>query len=199
MSTKAIAASLVVLGLTPLAHAVGGDTLEFEDLTPGMSYPNGDMFMTEGIQVNVGNFYFSSGTEYSGGSASVVNPNGAGAGNGMGMGNVNLDFQFPFPLTTIGFSYVNGGGNVNLMVNGALFNDNLMLAADGMMIGGANVMVAGVVRGADAGFVTIQGHITQFSVGGQEFDLDDVRYVPTPGVAGLLGIGALGFAGRRRR
>ena len=41
--------------------------------------------------------------------------------------------------------------------------------------------------------------VIEFTQGEQEFEIDDVRYLPTPGTAGVLGIGALGLARRRRR
>lgn len=193
-SITAVAAT-AALCLTPLASA-GLGTLEFEDLISGTSYPNGSSFVTEGTTVNVTDFFFLNGSSFSGGSAEVFNPNLAGAGNGIFMGNVNLDFQFALPVTIIGFAYANQGGNVNLSVNGSLYNDNDMSGADGTVLGGANVSVSGDEQG---GFVTIQGNITQFAVGGQEFTLDDVRCVPTPGAASLVALGALAGARRRRR
>lgn len=198
MSSRSATASLAVLALAPLAVATGA--LEFEDLTPGTEYPNGSSFITEGAQVNVTDFFFSNGTPHSGGSAFVVNPSFPGSGNAMSMGNVNLDFQFPFPLTIIGFAYANFGGNVNMSVNNVLFNDDDLSLADGMNIGGANVSYSTFSRGlTPSGIITIQGNITQFSVGGQEFEIDDVRYIPTPAPAALLALGALPLARRRRR
>jgi hypothetical protein len=147
------------------------------------------------VTITLDFFNFSgSGGESSGG-AFVLNPNGAGSGNGIGMGNTNLNFQFAFPLTTVGFSYAESGGNVNLIVNGALFNSDDMSLADGTVLGGANVAVAG---DESAGVVTITGVINEFKVGGQEFEVDDVRFVPTPGVAAVLGLGGLAATRRRR-
>jgi len=194
-TTSPLAAAAAALCLTPLASA-GLGTLEFEDLVVNTVYPNGSSFVTEGVTVNVNDFNFLGGGSTSGGSAFVVNPNAAGAGNGMSMGNVNLDFQFGFPVSIIGFVYDNSGGNINLIVNGSLYNDNDMSGADGTVLGGANISVTGNEGG---GAVTITGNITQFAVGGQEFEIDDIRCVPTPGVSGLVAFGALAASRRRRR
>ncbi|MEM1423533.1 MAG: hypothetical protein AAGH64_05970 [Planctomycetota bacterium] len=191
----ALAACIVV---APAAHAGIVDTLEFEDLTAGDTFATGTPFITEGITVTTNEFFFGGGGSTTSGFAEVINPNLAGAGNGIFANNTNLDFGFVFPQSTVGFSYTNQGGNVNLTINGSLLNANQLFTLDGTMVGDVLVSVAPTSAGLDFGAVTLEGTITQFSIGGQEFTVDDVRYtVPTPGALALCGITAL--TARRRR
>ena len=193
MTTRstAAAAALAALGLTPLAAA---QTLEFEDLTPNDTYSYLDSFVTEGVTVEVNDYNGNSG-----GSATVENPNFAGAGNGMFISNAMLDFDFDFPLTTIGFAFHDHGGSIRLSVNGDEVQVDDPSQYHNTVQGGANISVALTVTGGEFGFVTIQGAITEFGVGGQEFSIDDVRRIPTPGASSILALGALAAARRRRR
>ncbi len=185
-----------------LTAAANAQTVEFEDLTAGDVFQDGtasDPFTaTNGltdVTISLEFFNFLGGGGNADGTATVVNPNDAGAGNGLFMGNTNLNFALGGAVPAISFAYANVGGNVNLIVNGSLFNDNDMSAADGTTLGGASVSVSGDEQG---GTVTITGAITEFQVGGQEFTIDDVRGVPTPGAASVLALAGLAATRRRR-
>ncbi len=192
ITTTGLAAAIGALALTPLAAA---QTLEFEDLTDGTQYFTYGSFSTDGVTVNVNEY-----DGFSGGGVSVVNPNTAGAGNGLSMGNVMLDFQLAFPLTAISFAWADFGGTVGLSVNGVELYESDMIDYDGTTQGGANISVSSTpIRGGlPSGVTTITGNITQFAVGGQEFELDDVRGVPTPGAASVLALAGLAATRRRR-
>lgn len=192
VSSTAVAASIAILGLTPIAAAGGGDTLEFEDLTDGTVYTPFSSFSTEGIQINVLDWDGNSG-----GQVQVTDPNGAGAGNGLFTEEVLLDFEFPFPLTTIGFSAAHFGGATRLIINGAQEDDTTFIGYDGQTVGGADISVSSLRGGAV--FVTITGNITSFVMGSEDGDFDDVRFLPTPGAAGLMSIAGLAALRRRRR
>ncbi len=196
LRTLFCAAGALVL-VTP-AFAGIENTLEFEDLTSGDMFNTGSMFSTEGVTVSLNEFFFFPGPGgTANGFAEVINPNQAGAGNGIFANNTNLDFGFAFPQTTIGFAYANEGGNVNLTINNTLLNAGELIDLNGMMVGDVTVTVSPDMPGIDTGFVTLVGTIDQFSVGGQEFNLDDVRYtVPSPGA---LMLGAITLVGLRRR
>ncbi len=188
-----VASALVALCLTPLS---GAQVLDFEDLVPSTVYPNGSSFVTGGVTVNVGDFtFFPSGDSFSGGQSNVLGSGSPGSGQAMGMGNVVLDFIFGGPIPSISFKYDDAGGNINLVVNGDLFNAEDFTDADGQTVGGASVSVMDT---SGTGMVTITGSISQFAVGGQEFGLDDVRGIPTPGVVSVMGLAGLAAARRRR-
>ena len=183
------------------SHAGVFDTLEFEDLTPGDTFNTGSAITTQGVDINLEEFFFfpeGSGSQTMG-FAQVVSPNNAGAGNGIFANNTNLNFDFPlFPQSVITFAYSNDGGNINLTLNGVRANEGFFLDLDGATVGGVDVSIATARGIADRGTVTLTGVINSFSVGGQEFTIDDVRYqIPTPGAGALLAIGALTM--RRRR
>lgn len=194
VSSTAVAASVAILGLTPIAAAGGGDTLEFEDLTDGTVYYPYSSFTTEGIQINVEDWNGDSG-----GQIQVSNPNSAGAGNGLFTEEVVLDFEFPFPLTIVSFAYAHFGGDVRLSVNGNEVTTTDFSALDGNTVGGANVDVSNGARGSGFGLVTVTGNITSFAFGSEDGDFDDVRFLPTPGAAGLLSVAGLATLRRRRR
>ena len=204
MKIRNATCAMAVVLASGTALAGPGDTLEFEDLVPGTVYNNGSSFQTAGINfgqlvnIDVLDFTHSGGTTTNTGSATVVNPNQAGAGNGISMGNVNLDFDFGGPQTTVSFQYAEFGGNVNLTVNGTLLNFEDYISMDGMNAGGAMVSVSEDMPGSNSGSVTVVGNITQFSTGGQELNIDDVRFVPAPGAVALLGLGGVTLLRRRR-
>lgn len=196
-----ISTSTTVSAIAAIALAAGANaqTLDFEDLTVSDTFQANtgmDSFVTDGVQVNLTDYEFIDGTTNDDGTAVVQNPSNIGTGNGIFTGNALLDFQLPYPLTMVAFKYDNAGGSTNLRINGFLFKNNDLSLADGFDFGGdAQAMVVG---DTDAGMVMISGDIGQFSVGGQEFTIDDVSYVPVPGV-GAMAIAPALIAFRRRR
>ncbi|GAB4520969.1 MAG: hypothetical protein Tsb0013_24400 [Phycisphaerales bacterium] len=189
-----------VSALAFVASANAGvlDTLEFEDLNTGDIFSTGTPFVTEGITVTTNEFFFFPGPgSTTDGFAQVIDPNMAGGGKGIFANNTNLDFGFVYPQDIITFSYANEGGNVNLLINGTLLNAGVLVDLDGTMVGDVTVSVSTPGMGVDAGTVTLQGTITGFAVGGQEFNLDNIRYtVPAPGTAAL---GLIALLGSRRK
>ncbi|MHC4976250.1 MAG: hypothetical protein ACYTF7_06550 [Planctomycetota bacterium] len=199
--------------------AEGQVTLNFEDMAPDppgapYTYNLGDVFVTGGATLTVDTFYwFPSGSPAPSGPTTGVEAdptfipttsvNYAGqAGNALALNNMSVDISVS-SVATIGFYFGEYGGNVNMTINGSLFNadDFSTLPAT---LGGASIAYTpfGATPGGTGGYfgrVDITGTITQFSVGGQELWVDDVRwFVPTPGAASLLGLGGL-VAARRRR
>ena len=189
-----IAASTIACNSTAWAQ-----TAMFEDLVVGTIYNNGASFTSNGITFNVKDFTYSNGGTTNGGFTSVINPNQAGAGNGMNVNNVNLDVVLPGGgATAAGFAYAEFGGNINLSVNGMLFNTNNFVDNNGFSNSEFSISVSDV---SNSGFVSVSGNINQFSFGGQELNIDDVRVVgvPEPASAALGLLAAVGLALFARR
>ncbi|NIS67250.1 MAG: hypothetical protein GTO05_19200, partial [Gemmatimonadales bacterium] len=86
-----------------------------------------------------------------------------------------MHFQLGYPVERISFKFGDLGGNTNLSVNGMVENVPDLVDLDGNVIGGVQVAVATAPPGDDRrGTVVLEGDITDFSVGGQEFWVDDV-------------------------
>lgn len=141
--------------------------VDFDQQDSANSYAVGDTLTDNGVRVTFKDFFFSSGEPYSDGSASI---NPENIGNSMTPGNINADFAFTFPLERLSFSYADGGGNVNLEINGILSNVGNLSELDGTTVDGVTISVDGI----RAGVVTLEGDITQVAIGGQELSIDNV-------------------------
>ena len=88
----------------------------------------------------------------------------------------NVTFLFKntgTPITDVTFEYLDMGGTENLSVNGVLHSGELKAAP--ATLGGVNVTVNEVpITGGKKGTVKLNGSIQNFSIGGQEFFLDNI-------------------------
>jgi hypothetical protein len=197
---------LVVACVALCTTAVRATTLDFEDLTVLQMYDLDagtpaapDSFVTGGVTVQLGLFFLKpSGTAdgQAGVLDSIAHPTGTagGTGNYVFISNVNLAFDFGGPVSSLVYLFGEFGGNVNFQVNGVLQNvdSHFVLPAT---VGGADVTIESV-GGTPAGVLgkaTITGMITSFAIGGQEFSIDNVAYVPVPEPATWL-LAIIGFA-----
>jgi hypothetical protein len=160
----------------------------------------GDVLFTEnGTVVRVLNFTQGNFTGFN--SAFIEAAGDSFPTRAMGLNNVQVRFDFTglgFTVTQASFEYFDFGGSENLGVNGAYVElANLDLAP--AFINGVAVSVV-APSGNTPGLVTFTSlaGISSIQVGGQEFVMDTVRAIPTPGALGLLGLGGL-LAARRRR
>jgi hypothetical protein len=190
---------LSIILVTVSMNSADAVTADFEDLVVNTVYNNGDMFTSNGVDFTVVDYIFSNGDIFSGGSTTVSNPTQAGAGNGMTMGNVNLDVGLAGGAQIVGFAYAESGGNINLTVNGMLFNTDDFIDTDGFANAQFSISASETFPGSNEGFVSVTGTINQFSLGGQELAIDDVRVIPEPNSLALLGIAGLLLTARRRR
>lgn len=176
-------------------------TLDFEDLALGTVYNSGDNFTTSGVTVTAEDFTFSNGVTTGAGFARVVNGAFAGgSGHELEVNNILLDFAFG-NVSTLGFSFGEFGGNLNIRINGVFQNFENFAQLNGMTIGGALVSVING-NGNDIGSLVLTGGISSFALGGQELYVDDFRtsgVVPLPASIAFLGSGLLALLGLRRR
>jgi hypothetical protein len=163
-----------------LAVAIGiflsGCCLKLNDLTPGTTYNVGSTISTGGKVIQVEQFQWANGTLSSSGSAKVDSSNYAGgSGYELRANNVNFNFQLDYPLSKLTFKFADYGGNENIKVNNDFRNVPNFLGLNNTTIGGVNVSVTAVQNTSSIrGEMVLQGSITGFTVGGQEFWIDEI-------------------------
>lgn len=165
--------------LTALADSAEGGpavgVVDFEDQPLGTAMSPGDVRTMSGVRVTAEPFFFAPGQFTDQGLAQVGDGGQAGgADHEVSLNNINLDFSFERELSEIRFSFGAFGGQLNLSVNDELAILKSFDEVNGGVVGGAEVdLVSGSTR---RGVLRIRGKINQFSVGGQEFFVDDVRF-----------------------
>ncbi|HHY56243.1 MAG TPA: hypothetical protein GYA08_12490 [Chloroflexi bacterium] len=153
----------------------------FEDLALGARYVVSNSFAST-LQFEVKPFKWLDGTDTTAGYVEVSNGlMAAGSGQELTVNNARVRLLLPVTASTpgilgLGLRFGEYGGNVNLLINGVLQNVENLAALDGMTIGGAVVSVTGGL-GNDAGELRVEGAVSSFEIGGQEFFLDDICVV----------------------
>jgi hypothetical protein len=148
---------------------------EFETLALGTTYTMGDIFSDGGIEFNVAVFTWGDGSPATSGFVEVSNQGDAGgSGQELTINNVNLIMDFGGPVDGLSLRFGEYGGNLNININGDFQNFDLMSDLNGLTpIGGVDVNVTGGL-GNDTGVLELAGNVTFFSIGGQEFFIDEV-------------------------
>ncbi|MBW7885731.1 MAG: hypothetical protein H3C34_24495, partial [Caldilineaceae bacterium] len=178
--TSSVLLALVVAALLAGAQAVQAETAAircatFDDLTVGTSYAVGAKF-SAGLEFEVLPYTWADGTVTNSGTIAVSNGLfAAGSGNELTVNNATLGLLLPSPSGVVGLTLRFGeyGGNVNVTINGDFRNIDNLSVLDGLTVGGAAVSVTGGL-GNDAGELKVAGPISSFSIGGQEFFVDDL-------------------------
>ncbi len=157
------------------------DCVEFEDSATGSVYVVGNAFMDSGTSVQINDFQLSDGSWFSGGYAEIIDwdcANDDEMDHDLLINNVNAEFDFPTLQNGLELEFAESGGNVNIQVNGMLKNAPNLIGATGSW-GDVNVMCSGMgCFGVGNGTLKIVGKIRSFSIGGQEFRIDNVCPIP---------------------
>ena len=195
MARKSITIFLVLIFSITLTNTTWASVVDFDDLTSGTIYNVGDSFISSGVLMTVADFQWSGGTWVSDGYVPIGDDLLAGGyGNELEwINNANVDFDFGGIVIDIAFQFMDGGGNLNIEINGDFRNINEFSDIDGLSVGGTSVVLGGT---PSYGTLYINGIIDSFSVGGQELNIDNVWYVPEPSALLLLSLG--GFILRKR-
>ena len=154
----------------------------YDDLSLGSTYYPGGSTASEGVTMRFRDFQWSNGTWTSAGQATVDNSGWAcGTTHELGLNNINVIFDYVGSVgsqTDVSFDFGEHGGNINLAVNGDVYNTANFIDLDGLVIGGANFNVVSGGLGHDCGRVEITGLVHQLRVGGQELWLDNITSTP---------------------
>ncbi len=155
--------------------------VDFEDPALGSTYNVGMTFTDSGADVTGAPFEWSGGTWTNNGYAEIVLAAGGwcdagGSAQELLINNINMDFVFPALVENgLTVAFAEHGGNVNISINGDHKNVEDFISVDSTFVGGVYVTCTGPgCTGSGQGTLTLDGTITQFSIGGQEFCIDDV-------------------------
>jgi hypothetical protein len=168
-SLKVVAREVCVTFEAPLAIGT-------EYGAPAGQHPGDVIFTTNDVAVSIHEFAFVGG----GGTFNLARVDVAPQLNNtqtMRANNVALGFDFSalsFVPTRVHFEFLDKGGSENLSVNGsAVFAGQI--SAFPASLGGAAIAVSTTpVAGGHKGTVTLTGAIKTFTIGGQEFWIDNV-------------------------
>lgn len=179
------AASRALEGLVAVAALQTGEPcIDFEDLAVRSRYTVGQTFVSGGTLVSMGPFFFVEGQSTSQGAAQIdQNTQAGGSGKDVSVNNINLTFGFDSPLEGVTINYGDYGGTVNLEINGDLAIASSLFDLNKTTVGDVRVSVTpDPATNNQTGIATLSGTIKRFSLGGQEFWLDDVCPVQGTGV-----------------
>ena len=158
------------------------DCIDFEDLSLGNVYGNGDSFVADdtGFQaeITLEEFTWSSGGTTNAGFAEV---DGAGLAGGTGqdlqVNNTLLRFDFANDVPALTLQYGEYGGNLNLEINGDFHNfEDFTDIGQGTAVtslGGVDIFVADNPV-TNLGQLRLVGDVDQLKIGGQELWIDEV-------------------------
>ncbi|MCA9149357.1 MAG: VWA domain-containing protein [Planctomycetales bacterium] len=155
-----------------LGGAMSG-VVEFDDLARGTTVVVGQTIKSNGVEITGKPYFPVVGQSTSGGRAIITNQLGPGNLLDIAPNNINLDFDFGGRVDGLNLLFNDSGGNANLRINGDLRVVDDLISLNGAFVGGVEVLVTPFEKAFE---LTLRGEIDQFSIGGQEFALDQVTY-----------------------
>lgn len=172
------------------------DCLEFENLPADSIFGRdngllaGDTLLLEsGVAVTLDSFTYLNNSGDFWNVRTTTNAFGTlpGVFNGqfLFVSNINLNFDFrqlPFPTSSVSFTFMDGGGEENISVNGEPIRVlNMLSEAPTEIAPGVTMTIAAnPFTTLPAGIVTLTGTIESLVIGGQEFGLDHICYTLEP-------------------
>ena len=158
------------------------DLFQFQDVDPTIIYRFDDQFSVVAdagaiADVTVGPFVLSGGDTTTSGSVSAFGQ-GMPINQALQLDVATAEYQFEEVLTGIALVFSDGGGNVNLNINGDLENVQNLSDLDGTLVGGTLVAVNQITD--NIGLLAIAGEINSFAIGGQELWIDNLAIAGQP-------------------
>lgn len=177
--------SAVLLAAAAFSAPVSAQTVDFEDLPAGTSINCGGALATGPVVMLGENFPWIGGGF---GCSDATARNGFTGTRTLWYNNIMTRFLFPCCPTKVTFEFFDQGGQSNLRINGDLRMVTFVPDLDGQVIGfiggTATVSVNWVpFQGGARGVVeitAIQGCMADFSLGGQELQVDNLEFECNP-------------------
>ena len=181
MKPTKMAVLFAVFGLAMFAAmpAMGAIiNVDFEDLPITTYGCCGVVFTSGGVNFVTDQFQYEGGTWTPNGAVNVITTAGCGVRKVLWTGNANIIFDISgMPLRRLELDFGEYGGNLNVEINGTFKNIDQMMAIDNYNWGPATGPAISHVTltGGNCGTLKVEGEITSFSIGGQEFEIDNVE------------------------
>lgn len=148
--------------------------VDFESVPLGVRYHFQESFTDSGALMTVEAFQWDNDNWTTDNYVEAVDSGSATLGKYIRFNNMNLRIDMGAAATGgLTFFFRETGGNINMTVNGEFRNFRNFVDISGQTIGGTAVVVQNGL-GNDAGAVALTGAVVSFSVGGQEFWVDNV-------------------------
>jgi hypothetical protein len=202
--------SLCTSGLCACAaFSASGAAMGFEDLSPTTKvYPFGfgSSFVSSGMTVSVSQLIpgKNGGIEADDAIITLGTTNFAGmSGNALSLKKAIATFEIGVDVVGVDFYFGEFGKTLLFDINGASLQTKNPATLP-TSLGGATISYTQLGVSPDGkgslSHISISGPINSFSLGGDKFWIDDISFtvIPAPGAAGVLMIGGL-LAARRRR
>jgi len=178
ISKGSLTAFIAVAASTGLgAWSARAQVVDFEDVSAGSTVECGTTIISQGVPIIGEPFPFISG----GSNCGVAPVMSDGTQNSLAYDMVQTRFVFPCCPVRIVFDYVLHGGQMNLRVNGELSMVSDAWDLDGKVLGAGTARAAVKVLPTDMIEITsVTGCISDFSVGGESLEIDNVAYTCDP-------------------
>ncbi len=152
--------------------------IDFEGLPLGIQFSTSQFFFETGTKMTATSFQWSNSIVTTAGYIKAMNNQKAGGGGqDIWLNNIRVSFDFPYSPQTVILFYGLYGGNMNLMINGAMRNEEDVMVMDKTNLGGVDIyVVEAVVSGGVQGIILLDGTINAIEIGGQEFFIDHVGF-----------------------
>ena len=150
-----------VYPFTAYPKTFGEGCFNFLEVDPNATFNVGDELTVNNCVGIFSEFYFLDGTPHNLGQANILNGN-------LFMGNTNITYTFTPAVDALQFTYLDQGGNVNLIVNGDIATVEDFTDLHGVTLGGVSIV------SNTPGIVELIGTINSVSMGGQELSLLDI-------------------------
>jgi hypothetical protein len=187
---------MIGLGMCVSAH---GQTLDFEDLTLGAEYAEGESFVSQGVTVSVPVSVDGFGTLY----VSAWGEEG-GTGNELGIfswGAAQFDIPGPGAMTTVTMKVADYYGHVGVKVDHAEEVVSSLADLDGVVMPNGvalSLVDQQAILGGERGVLSFTGAFFSFTLSGVELVVDDVVITPEPTSLAVVALGAAWVLFRRR-
>ena len=152
--------------------------IDFEGLPLAIQFSTGQFFFETGTKMTATEFQWSNSIVTTAGYIKVMNNQMAGGGGqDIWLKNIRISFDFPYSPQKVILFYGLYGGNMNLMINGAMRNEEDVMLMDKTNLGGVDIyVVEATVPGGVQGIILLDGTINALEIGGQEFFIDHVGF-----------------------
>ena len=164
---------ILLIALPSVLHAQTDTCIDFENRTPGTVIANGTSFAEDGVLMTIGT-YIDANDNVGTGPGTIIGSS-PHEGNALSLSNSTLKLEFDC-VQALTLVFGNNGGNINIVINGQ--REFIKTLDPPYSIGGVDVAIN---HNGSTGTMTLQSdtaNISSLCVGGQEFVVDHICFLP---------------------